>query len=121
MLTPSAPSCLALLAGIAAPGALDAGAFACRFDVVCIEGSMCVDTDRDARLEARTPPAAVLHLETGSLGGDLRALGLTRLFDGAAEGLRLLLGIAADGRARLMAMETDPLRIAVYLGSCEEL
>ena len=81
---------------------------------------MCGETDRSARLDPAAPAGAALHLDTGTVAGALHGFGAGRLFEGAAGGLRLILGIDADGTARMMAMEADPLRVAVYLGSCED-
>ena len=92
----------------------------CRFTAACIEAGLCTEIDRHARLAPDGPAAALLEMDGHTLAGSLAAQGPLHLFDSQSEGLRLLLGIAADGSARLMAMETDPLRVATYSGSCEE-
>ncbi len=109
-----------------APTALSAGTTAadrpldCRFDAACIEAGLCTEVDRPARLSPDGAGGWVLELEGGSLPGVIEVEDGLRIFDGRAAGLRLILGIAADGSARLMAMETDPLAVATYSGHCEE-
>jgi hypothetical protein len=115
------PFCLALVAGLVAPGLPAAAQLACRFGTFCYEGGMCGETDRSARLEPTAAPGAALHLETGTVAGAMQDFGAARLFDGGSEQLRLLLAIDRDGMARMIAVEASPLRVALYFGSCEEL
>ena len=118
-----APLALALLplsAGGAAALPLD-----CRFGAACIEAGLCTEIDRRAGLLPAAPPTpeggALLELDGVAVAGRMGAQGSVRLFDGATEDTRLILGIAADGTARLMAMETAPLAVATWFGHCEEI
>ena len=104
------------LAAAAAAQPLD-----CRFAAACIEAGLCTEIDRSARLLPGDGDAAVLEMEAGRLAGTVAPFGALRLFDGGNAELRLLLGIAEDGTARLMAMEAAPPAVAIWIGTCEEI
>ena len=81
---------------------------------------MCTEATRAAMLEAGVE-SALLRLDTGEVPGITAREDDVLIFAGAAPGLHLLLGVDADGSARLMAMETAPLAVVTWFGSCEEL
>ena len=110
-------------------GAVAALPLDCRFTAACVEAGLCTDIDRTARLLPAAPQVsgatpedgALLEMEGARIAGRVSTLGPLRLFEGGTDDTRLILGIAADGAARLMAMEAAPLAVASWFGHCEEV
>lgn len=101
----------------------------CRFTAACVEAGLCTDIYRGVRLLPAAPQVsgatpedgALLEMDGARVAGRVSVFGPLRLFEGGTDVTRLTLGIAADGAARLMAMEAAPLAVASWFGHCEEV